>query len=85
VTEATPAKRFAFRIHFGPIPVSLWAYDFTPTAHGCVVTESWTDHRPTPLRLTFGRLFGNRTNRNRNRNRIGTTLTRLKATAEPTP
>jgi uncharacterized protein YndB with AHSA1/START domain len=48
VLEASPGHRFAFRIHFGPIPIAVWRYDFTPTVGGCELTESWTDHRPTP-------------------------------------
>lgn len=61
VVGADPGRRFAFSIHFGPIPISLWAYDFTATATGCEVTESWTDHRPATLRLPFRPFFGNRT------------------------
>ncbi|WP_405065394.1 SRPBCC family protein [Kribbella sp. NBC_01510] len=80
VVDADPGRRFAFSIHFGPIPISLWAYDFTPTATGCVVSESWTDHRPATLRLLFRPVFGNRTPRNAQG--IHTTLTRLKSTAE---
>ena len=80
VVDAYPGRRFAFSIHFGPIPISLWAYDFTPTATGCEVTESWTDNRPATLRLLFRPVFGNRTPRNAHG--IHTTLTRLKSTAE---
>ena len=29
-----PARRFAFSIHFGPVPVALWSYEFTPTEDG---------------------------------------------------
>jgi hypothetical protein len=83
VVDADPGRRFAFTIHFGPIPISLWAYDFTPTATGCEVTESWTDHRPAALRLLFRPIFGNRIPRNVHG--IHTTLIRLKATAEAGP
>ncbi|MFC6155942.1 SRPBCC family protein [Kribbella jiaozuonensis] len=81
VVAAEPGRRFAFSIHFGPIPISLWDYEFTPTATGCEVTESWTDHRPRVLRALFRPIFGNRTPRNADG--IHTTLTRLKSTAEP--
>jgi uncharacterized protein YndB with AHSA1/START domain len=40
VVDADPGRRFAFSIHFGPIPISLWAYDFTPTSSGCEITET---------------------------------------------
>jgi hypothetical protein len=61
VVAADPGRHFAFTIHFGPIPISLWSYDFTPTPTGCEVTESWTDHRPRTLRTLFRPFFGNRT------------------------
>ncbi|WUJ68257.1 SRPBCC family protein [Kribbella soli] len=80
VVAAEPGRRFAFSIHFGPIPISLWDYSFTPTASGCEVTESWTDHRPRVLRAVFRPVFGNRTPRNADG--IHTTLVRLKSTAE---
>jgi hypothetical protein len=83
VVAAEPGRRFAFTIHFGPIPISLWEYDFTPTDSGCEVTESWTDHRPSALKLLFRPIFGNRTPRNVHG--IHTTLTRLKSTAETVP
>ncbi|WP_432890781.1 SRPBCC family protein [Kribbella sp. CA-245084] len=80
VVAAEPGRRFAFSIHFGPIPISLWDYSFTPTASGCEVTESWTDHRPRVLRAVFRPVFGNRTPRNVDG--IHTTLVRLKSAAE---
>jgi ribosome-associated toxin RatA of RatAB toxin-antitoxin module len=80
VLAADAGRRFTFTIHFGPIPISLWEYDFTPTESGCDVTESWTDHRPSGLRLLFRPIFGNRTPRNVHG--IHTTLGRLKSTAE---
>jgi hypothetical protein len=80
VVAAEPGRRFAFSIHFGPIPISLWDYEFTATGAGCEVTESWTDHRPAVLRPAFRPIFGNRIPRNAAG--IHTTLTRLKSTAE---
>ncbi|TDW75233.1 SRPBCC family protein [Kribbella pratensis] len=80
VEAAEPGRRFTFSIHFGPIPISLWNYSFTPTASGCEVTESWTDRRPRVLRAVFRPVFGNRTPRNANG--IHTTLVRLKSAAE---
>lgn len=80
VVDAEPGRRFAFEITFGPIPVSLWAYDFAPTPDGCKVTESWTDRRPRALKRLFRPLFGDRTPRNVHG--IHTTLTRLRTAAE---
>jgi hypothetical protein len=80
VVVAEPARRFAFSIHFGPVPVALWSYEFTPTEDGGEVTETWTDHRPRALRHLFRPLYGDRTLRNVDG--IHTTLVRLKGTAE---
>jgi hypothetical protein len=82
VVTAEPGRRFTFDITFGPIPISRWDYEFAPTATGCEVTESWTDHRPTVLKLLFRPVFGNRAPRNVHG--IHTTLTRLKSAAETT-
>jgi uncharacterized protein YndB with AHSA1/START domain len=46
VVDAVPGRRFSFRVGVGPLPVAIWAYDFEPTATGCLVTESCTDLRP---------------------------------------
>lgn len=82
VVTAQPGRRFTFDITFGPVPISRWDYEFTPTATGCEVTESWTDHRPSVLKLLFRPVFGNRAPRNAHG--IHTTLTRLKSAAETT-
>jgi hypothetical protein len=83
VLTADPGHRFTFDITFGPIPISRWDYEFEPATDGCTVTESWTDHRPSTLKLLFRPLFGNRTPRNVHG--IHTTLTRLKSAAEAPP
>ncbi|GAB3829219.1 SRPBCC family protein [Kribbella italica] len=81
VTEALVDRRFTFHIHFGPVPISDWSYELAPAADGtCVVTESWTDRRPRPLRRAFALAFGQRAPRNEHG--IHTTLVNLKATAE---
>lgn len=80
VVDAVPGRRFAFSVHFGPVPISLWTYGFEPADSGCRVTESWTDHRPAALRLLFRPIFGNRVPRNEHG--IHTTLVRLKSAAE---
>ena len=81
VVDAVPGERFSLTIHFGPIPISLWTYDFAPSSGGgCEVTESWTDHRPAAFRALFRPFFGDRTRRNLAG--IHTTLLRLKSAAE---
>lgn len=80
VVDAVPGERFSFVITFGPIPVSLWTYEFRAVTSGCEVTESWTDHRPAPLRMLFRPFFGDRARTNDRG--IKVTLGRLKAAAE---
>jgi hypothetical protein len=46
VTEATPGRRFAFRVTSMGIPISEWSYEVEPADGGCRVTESWCDARP---------------------------------------
>jgi uncharacterized protein YndB with AHSA1/START domain len=80
VVDADPGRRFSFRIHFGPVQVAFWNYEFAATADGCQVTESWTDHRPTLLHRPSALIFGNR--RDRNVAGIQHTLQALKVAAE---
>jgi hypothetical protein len=80
VVDAVPGRLFSFEIHFGPIPVSLWSYEFKSAGSGCEVTESWTDRRPAFFRRLFRPIFGDRTPRNVHG--IHLTLQRLKSTAE---
>jgi hypothetical protein len=65
VVDASPGSRFSFRIHFGPMPISLWSYDLAASPAGCVVTESWTDLRPKAYSYPARLIFGSRTARNR--------------------
>ncbi|MEV8372805.1 SRPBCC family protein [Kribbella sp. NPDC056861] len=46
----------------------------------CLVTESWTDHRPAALRTAFGWIFGDRAKRNQYG--IHKTLANLKTSLE---
>lgn len=45
VTACEPGRAFAFVVRAGPLPIATWRYDFTETATGCHVVESWTDDR----------------------------------------
>ncbi|TWD82873.1 polyketide cyclase/dehydrase/lipid transport protein [Kribbella amoyensis] len=93
ILVAEPGRELRFRIHFGPLQVAEWKYEFRAVdaegvdgddaASGCVVTESWTDYRPRLLRQVMNRLMGDR--RDLNAQGIRTTLTRLKAAAEAIP
>lgn len=81
VVEAVPGERFSFRIRFGPVPIALWTYEFAADgAAGCVVTESWTDHRPVAMKTAFAWMFGDRARINEYG--IQKTLGRLKVSLE---
>ncbi|WP_405057301.1 SRPBCC family protein [Kribbella sp. NBC_01505] len=80
VVEADPGRRFTFKIYFGPLQVALWSYEFTPTAEGCEVAESWTDRRPAVFAIPMKSVFGDRVKINRRNMRV--TLDRLKTAAE---
>ena len=56
VTDAQPARRYAFDVSEFGIPVSRWQYDIEPTESGSRVTESTWDRRPkwfAPLTVPF--------------------------------
>jgi hypothetical protein len=82
VTVADEARRFAFDVAFGPIPVSRWEYAIEPTSTGCTVTESTYDRRPAWFRVLSVLGTGVRDRTSANERNIAETLNRLKATAE---
>ena len=83
VTEATPGARFAFDVHFAAFPVSRWEYSFAEADDGgCVVTESWTDRRPSWMRAASVPLMGVKDRAAHNRRGMQETLAKLKAAAE---
>jgi len=45
-----PPKSFTFDVSWHRLPVARWEYRIEPTAHGCRVTETWTDRRNSLLR-----------------------------------
>lgn len=65
VTDCEPGRRFGFTVLAGDRPVNNWAYEITPTADGCEVTESFR-LESNPLLRTYWLLLGwarGRTNR----------------------
>ena len=84
VTAAKRGRRFAFDVTFGPWAISEWAYDIDPADGGCRVTESWSDRRPTGLRLGSPLVMGITDRARHNRAGMETTLAALKAEAERT-
>jgi hypothetical protein len=82
VTDATAPRRFAFRNGVGPLSISIWEYDITPTEDGCEVTETWTLTVPAGV-MKLGKLVTGVDDRvEHTRSMIDTTLARLKESAE---
>jgi len=82
VTHAEPGRQFAFDVDYAGVPISRWSYDFAATAAGCSVTESWTDRRPTLMRLASVPVMGIADRAKHNRGGMETTLAALRAVAE---
>jgi Polyketide cyclase / dehydrase and lipid transport len=82
VTDAEPAKRFAFDVTHTVVPISRWQYDISPTESGCTVTESTWDRRPKWFDLLSRPVTGVSDRVTVNTRNIQATLQRLKARAE---
>lgn len=82
VTSAEPGRRFAFDVHYGPIPISTWSYDIVGRGQGCEVTESWTDRRPLWMKIGAVPVMGIANRPDHNRRGIEKTLATLKSAAE---
>ncbi len=82
VTAADPGRHLAFRVHLGPMAISLWEYFVVPDSNsdGCTLVEQWTDHRALPTRMLFDRVLSDRVARNRRG--IRSTLAAIKRVAE---
>ena len=82
VTEAVPARSFAFRSVVGPVPIADWSYRIDATADGCRVTESWTDRRNWLGKKLGKPVSGVADRAEHNRRTMATTLDHLAAAAE---
>jgi hypothetical protein len=82
VTAAERGKRFAFRVKFGPVPISDWSYDFDATADGANIVERWSDLRPSWVDLVSRPVMGISDRATHNRRNMEATLTALKVAAE---
>jgi uncharacterized protein YndB with AHSA1/START domain len=58
VTAADPGRRFAFAVSWAGVPISDWAYTFTPAGTGCEVVEAWSDRRPALMRVASMPVMG---------------------------
>jgi hypothetical protein len=82
VTDAEPAKCFAFDVDFLGIPVARWRYDIVATGGTCLVEESTWDRRPAWFVPFASIATGARNRTERNRRNIERTLRQLKQAAE---
>ena len=82
ITEIDAGRRFTFRVSAGPIPVADWSYTVEPTATGCRLTETWTEHRPAWFKPISRIATGVADRPTTNRAGIEQTLERLAARAE---
>lgn len=82
VVAAEPGRRFAFDVTVGPVTAARWAYDLEPDGDATVVTESWTDLRPSWFARLTGAVMGVSDTRSHNRRNMETTLEKLAAVAE---
>jgi len=82
VTDAEPARAFAFDVKSLVIPVAHWRYDIAATDGGCTVTERTWDKRPGWFRGPAGRATGVKDRDSANAKHIELTLERLKEKAE---
>lgn len=85
VVDSDPGRLFSFRITVLGLPSSEWQYRLAPAGTGCLVTETWDDHRGAVVRL-LGRLAtGVDHDADYTRDGMERTLDRLKTAAEAGP
>jgi len=82
VLASDPGRVFSFRVTAGPVKVADWTYTLEPTAAGCRVTETWTDHRPGWFKPVGHLATGVADRASHNRAGMEQTLGRLAAVAE---
>ena len=84
VVAAEPGLRFAFDVRVVVIPASRWAYELKPDGDATLVTETWSDHRPTWFARLAGATMGIDDIRGHNQRNIEATLANLAIVAERT-
>src|SRR3954452_19664470 len=82
VTDATPGKRFAFDVTYGPLSISHWEYTFEPDGNGCRVTEEWTERRPAWMKFMSVPVMAVAARASHNARGMEATLAALKVAAE---
>jgi hypothetical protein len=82
VVAAEPGRRFAFDVRVVVIPASRWTYELNADGDATLVTETWSDHRPTWFARLAGATMGIDDVRGHNQRNIEATLANLAAVAE---
>lgn len=82
VVAAEPGRRFSFDVRVVVIPASRWTYDLKPDGDATLVTETWSDHRPSWFARLAGATMGIDDIRAHNQRNIEATLANLAAAAE---
>lgn len=82
VTAADPGRRFAFDVHYTNVPISTWEYEIADADGGCLVTERWTDRRPSWMRVLSVPVMWVADRGEHNRAGMQHTLRQLKTAAE---
>lgn len=82
VVTADPGRRFAFDVSVVRIPASRWSYEFQRDGAATVVSETWTDRRPSWFARLAGATMGIGDIVAHNRDNIHQTLANLAAVAE---
>jgi Polyketide cyclase / dehydrase and lipid transport len=82
VVAADPGRTFAFDVSVAGILASRWSYEFRPDGDATMVTETWTDFRPTWFALLAGATMGIDDIRAHNQENIRATLGNLATAAE---
>lgn len=82
VTDAEPARVFAFDVRYLGAPIAHWRYDITAEDGGCRVTETTWDQRTRFVAKAGGLATGVMDRTSANSDHIKATLQRLKEKAE---
>ena len=82
VTDATPGKRFAFDVTYGPVPISHWEYVFDGDGQSCTVTERWVERRPAWMKVASIPVMAVADRAKHNTRNMEATLAALKVAAE---
>ena len=82
VSECDQPRRFAFGLRIGRLGGADWIYDIEPVDQGCLVTETWVDHRTRLLARIGTMVTGVSDRATYNRDGMVTTLENLALACE---